>query len=138
MKGYVVAMTGCLFLASTGIAAAEPGQGRGKRHDAVEASARNAGTGVQVSVVFSTGDIHLIRQYYATPRYGTLPKGLQKKVARGGQLPPGWQKKMQPLPMTLERQLVVLPSGYHRGVIDGHAVIYSPQRGVVIDATVIL
>ena len=24
----------------------------------------------------------------------TLPKGLQKKVARGGELPPGWQKKL--------------------------------------------
>lgn len=24
-----------------------------------------------------------------------LPKGLQKKVARGGELPPGWQKKLQ-------------------------------------------
>ena len=25
----------------------------------------------------------------------SLPKGLQKKVARGGELPPGWQKKLQ-------------------------------------------
>lgn len=24
-----------------------------------------------------------------------LPRGLQKKVARGGELPPGWQKKLQ-------------------------------------------
>ncbi|MEN8169326.1 MAG: hypothetical protein ABFS08_03800 [Pseudomonadota bacterium] len=25
----------------------------------------------------------------------SLPKGLQKKVARGGQLPPGWEKKLK-------------------------------------------
>ena len=24
-----------------------------------------------------------------------IPKGLQKKLARGGSLPPGWQKKLQ-------------------------------------------
>ncbi|WP_114695171.1 hypothetical protein [Motiliproteus coralliicola] len=26
----------------------------------------------------------------------SLPKGLQKKLARGGELPPGWQRKLQP------------------------------------------
>jgi hypothetical protein len=25
----------------------------------------------------------------------SLPRGLQKKVARGGQLPPGWEKKLK-------------------------------------------
>lgn len=37
----------------------------------------------------------------------SLPPGLQKKVARGGQLPPGWERKLQvgePLDAELYRQ----------------------------------
>jgi hypothetical protein len=91
---------------------------------------------VAVGVVFSQPDVRVIREYYA-PRYRTLPPGLQKKLARGGTLPPGWQKKMQPFPPALERQLVVLPAGYRRGVFDGHAVIYKPGSPVIIDIAVL-
>lgn len=38
------------------------------------------------------------RDYSASQRQDkvkSLPKGLQKKLARGGELPPGWQKKFQ-------------------------------------------
>ena len=132
MKSCAFVITGCLVLAAAGVAAGEPGQGRGKRQHTSEASSGVHG----LSIVFSTGDVQIIRQHYA-PRYRNLPKGLQKKLARTGQLPPGWQKKMEPLPVALERQLVVLPAGYRRGVIDGHAVIYSPNRGVIVDATVV-
>ena len=96
----------------------------------------NAGSQVAVSVVFSTGERRVIREYYA-PRYKSLPPGLQKKVARGGALPPGWQKKMQPFPVEVERRLEPLPSGYGRGVIDGHAVIYSTRSHTVIDVAVL-
>jgi hypothetical protein len=30
----------------------------------------------------------------------------------------------------------VLPRGYHRGIIDGHAVVYN-QRGLIIDVAVL-
>lgn len=89
-----------------------------------------------VHVVFSNADVRVLRDYYA-PRYRSLPPGLQKKYARTGQLPPGWAKRMQPIPVFIERQLVVLPPDYRRGVVDGNAVIYSPRRGVIIDATVL-
>ena len=91
---------------------------------------------VAVSVRFSTGEQRVIREYYA-PRYKSLPPGLQKKVARGGALPPGWQKKMQPFPVEVERRLEPLPAGYGRGVIDGHAVIYSTRSHTVIDVAVL-
>ena len=87
-------------------------------------------------IVFSSHDVQIIREHYA-PRYRRLPPGLQKKLARTGQLPPGWQKKMEPFPVVLERQLVTLPAGYQRGVIDGHAVIYRPGSSVIIDARVL-
>jgi hypothetical protein len=49
------------------------------------------------------------------PRYRTLPRGLQKKLARTGQLPPG----------------------YRRGVVDGHAVIFDDRTHVLLDVAVL-
>ena len=91
--------------------------------------------GADVRVVWVSHDVEIIRSYYA-PRYRSLPPGLQKKYARTGQLPPGWQKKMEPLPMALERQCAPLPVGYRRGVMDGRAVIYTPG-GRIIDIAVL-
>ena len=59
----------------------------------------------------------------------------EKKLYRTGHLPPGWERKMEPLPLVVERQLVPLPGGYRRGVIDGYAVVYSPRTRVIIDVT---
>ena len=84
------------------------------------------------AVVFSPGDVRSIRAHYG-PRYRGLPPGLQKKLRRTGSLPPGWQKKFQPFPVVLERQLVVLPYGYRRGVIDGYAVLFDPRTQGIVD-----
>ena len=89
-----------------------------------------------VQIVFGTQEARLIREHYA-PRYQNLPPGLQKKLARTGQLPPGWQKKFESFPASLERQLVVLPAGYRRGVIDGHAVIFDDRTHVIFDVAVL-
>jgi len=89
-----------------------------------------------VQIVFSTHDVQVIREHYS-PRYRKLPKGLQKKLARTGQLPPGWQRDIEPFPIVLERQLVALPAGYRRGVLEGNAIIYSPRTQIIIDATVL-
>lgn len=84
------------------------------------------------SCYFRAHDVHIIREYYE-PRYRRLPPGLAKKYYRTGHLPPGWQKKMEPLPVAVERDLIVLPPGYERGYIDGAVVVYSPRTQVVID-----
>lgn len=89
-----------------------------------------------VRVIFSRGDVRIVREYYA-PHYRRLPPGLAKKYARTGHLPPGWQRKIQPLPWAVERRLSVLPDGYRRGYIDDHAVIYAPRTGMIIDATIV-
>ena len=81
---------------------------------------------------FQPHEVRVITDYYA-PRYRGLPPGLAKKYYRTGQLPPGWQKKLRPFPVAVERQLVVLPAEYRRGVIDGYAVVYEPHKQVVID-----
>jgi hypothetical protein len=129
MRRLLIVMTGCLFIAGASLIAHGPGGKHHKRHDD---DSRSHG---RVNVVFSNGDVQIIRDYYA-PRYRRLPPGLQKKYDRTGTLPPGWQKKVEPFPVALERRLVMLPRGYYRGVIDRHAVIYNP-RGVIIDVMMI-
>lgn len=106
-------------------------QGKGNKHHV--APATPATTGVHVS--WGTHDIEVVRQYYA-PKYRNLPPGLRKKYERTGQLPPGWQKKMEPLPVAVERECAPLPAGYKRGVIDGHAVIYT-SHGAIVDVAVV-
>jgi hypothetical protein len=81
---------------------------------------------------FQPRDVRVIGEYYA-PRYRSLPPGLEKKFYRTGRLPPGWEKRMEPLPVVVERQLTPLPAGYQRGFIDGHAVVYIPRTQVVVD-----
>ena len=104
------------------------------KHERVHSDTRHASA--ELHVVFSAHDVRVIRQHYA-PRYRNLPPGLQKKYRRTGQLPPGWQKKIEPFPAVVERELVVLPSGYRRGVIDGHAVIFNPRTQVIVDVAVL-
>lgn len=91
---------------------------------------------VSVRVAFQPREVRVIREYYG-PRYRNLPPGLEKKYRRTGQLPPGWQKKMQPFSPAVERQLAVLPAGYQRGLIDGHAIIYNSRTQVIVDLAVL-
>jgi hypothetical protein len=135
MKSALLALA--LTVGVTAIVSADPKNGR--RHSKKphgNGMGASGETHVVAGVRFSTADERAIHEYYR-PRYKSLPPGLQKKVARGGQLPPGWQKRMQPMPIDLERRLGPLPREYGRGVIDGHAVIYDTRTRVVIDATVL-
>src|SRR5207244_12309268 len=85
---------------------------------------------------FQPVEVRVIREYYA-PRYRDLPPGLQKKLYRTGHLPPGWAKRMEPMPVAVERDLAPVPVGYRRGVIAGYAVIYEPRTEGLIDMAVL-
>jgi hypothetical protein len=85
---------------------------------------------------FQPHDVQVITEYYA-PQHRSLPPGLAKKYYRTGQLPPGWQKKIQPMPAVVERQLIALPPEYRRGVIDGYAIVYNPRTQVMIDVVAV-
>jgi Ni/Co efflux regulator RcnB len=131
----------CLTLAglfSTNAAAA-PAQGKSGKHAQHERDrddGERSDANVRVHVVFTSAEVTVLRNYYE-PRYRNLPPGLQKKVARGGQLPPGWRKKFEPFPNGVEQQLSPLPAGYRRGVVDGHAIIYNPRTNVIVDLAVL-
>jgi len=82
---------------------------------------------------FGDKDVQVLGAYYTPRAPRSLPPGLAKKYARTGKLPPGWQKKMQPIPVAVERQLVPLPRDYRRGIVDGFAIVYNSRTGVTID-----
>ena len=94
------------------------------------------GVAVPRDAYFSTEHVRVIREYYA-PRHHRLPPGLRKKYERTGHLPPGWDRRIQPLPVVIERDMPRLPAGYRRGVIDGQAIVYQPSSGLIIDVTVL-
>jgi Ni/Co efflux regulator RcnB len=79
-------------------------------------------------------EVHVIREYYG-PRYRHAPRGVRKHYYRRGYLPAGRHRRVEPYPVFV-RDVVVLPRGYRRGIIDGHAVIYN-SRGMIIDIAVL-
>jgi hypothetical protein len=132
----VILVTALALAATVTVSANEKARGpHSKKAAKNETVARDAAPEATY-VHFSIGEQQVIREYYA-PRYQSLPPGLRKKVARGGQLPPGWQKKIEPFPWEIERRLAPMPSDCGRGVIDGHAVIYRTASQRIIDVTVL-
>jgi hypothetical protein len=126
MKRLVGAMLVGFLLGGTVV---EGSQGQGKKNGHAESS-------VSLHLVFGRADVVILRDHYS-PRYRDLPPGLYKKIARGGQLPPGWRKKFELFPAEVDRRLAPLPAGYGRGVIDGHAVIYNSRTNVIVDVAVL-
>jgi hypothetical protein len=79
---------------------------------------------------FRPDDRVILSQYYPVQ---SLPPGLRKKYARTGTLPPGWQKRVQPLPVAVVEQLPPPPPNCERGYVDGYAVVYDRRTRVVLD-----
>src|SRR5262245_29445179 len=76
-------------------------------------------------------DVVVIRDYYR-PYYRPVPRTVHVHYVRGGYLPYGWERRIAPVPVYLEPQLVAVPYGYRRGIIDGRAVVYN-SRGFIFD-----
>lgn len=62
-----------------------------------------------------------------------LPPGLERQLKERGKLPPGLQKKIQPLPLTLEKQMRLLPTGWRRVVIAGNVLMMNEKTAMVYD-----
>lgn len=137
--------TAAVALAMVSGAAWAQGQGRGRGGESREE--RTAGDKVREALppsepVFTTAERTIITRWFTTNRSNlppglakreTLPPGLEKQLRERGTLPPGLQKKIQPLPVELERQLSVLPTGYRRVVIGGNLIVMNPVTGLIYD-----
>jgi hypothetical protein len=65
------------------------------------------------------------------PKKKGLPPGIQKKLARGGTLPPGIAK--QYLPDGLIKQLPAVPHGYERRIVGSDVLLVEINTGVIAD-----
>src|SRR3972149_1505373 len=65
------------------------------------------------------------------PKKKGLPPGIQKKLARGGTLPPGIAK--QYLPDGLIKQLPAVPHGYERRIVGNDVLLVEINTGVIAD-----
>jgi hypothetical protein len=63
-----------------------------------------------------------------------LPAGAAKQAHRGGVLPAGSEKKLEPLPKDLERRLAPVPDGYHRYIAGTVALLVQDGSNLVVDA----
>ena len=84
-------------------------------------------------IIFSELERRLIRDYYGrnpVRKVKPLPPGIQKKIARGGTVPPGIAKRY--LPGELERQLPVR-AGYERRVVGRDVVLVEQATGLILD-----
>ena len=80
-------------------------------------------------------DVVVVRNYYR-PYYRPLPPGVRRVYVRDGRLPYGWERRIAPVPVYVERELVPLPYGYSRGIIDGQLVVHD-RRGLIVDVAVL-
>ncbi len=102
-------------------------------------------------------EVTAIRDYYrshpepapqpAPAKKKKLPRGLRKKVERGGELPPGWQKKVargevmdpvvyehaSPLPPVLVKTLPPQPKGTVIVTVEGKAVRLLEATRTILD-----
>jgi hypothetical protein len=99
------------------------------------------------SVRFTVEERRIITDYYhkgkksktkglppgLAKRGGNLPPGLQKKLERDGQLPPGLQKRLEPLPTDLSRRLPRLPEYWERVIIERDIVLLDRRSNRVLD-----
>ena len=131
MKALLTIMLTGVLLAGTSFV--EPAEAKGKwKRDRDRVTSRYDRTRERH---WNARDVRLIHDYYR-PSVRRLPPGLARRYQRTGQLPPGWAKRMRPIPAHVGRHLDALPRGYRRGIIDGRAIVYAPG-GVVIDVAVL-
>jgi len=83
-----------------------------------------------IQVYFRPADVVVINRYYSTQ---PLPPGLQKKLARQGTLPPGWQKRYRPFPASIESQLPPICNTCARGYYDDYAVVFDKRTAIIYD-----
>lgn len=84
-------------------------------------------------IVFSEIEKRLIRDYYGRHPVGSvkpLPPGIQRKIARGGTLPPGIAKRY--LPGELEGQLPVR-AGFERRIVGRDVLLVEQATGLILD-----
>lgn len=138
---WITAVCTIAMLALSGVAQA--------KNDQQAKQESTASSKADLQIVITGNERTAIRSYYTEPQGKTkqLPKGLQKKLARGGKLPPGWQKKLargevvpsdvwsthQPLPHDILMRLPPQPSGVITVRVDNQILRVIAATQVLLD-----
>lgn len=94
----------------------------------------------EISVVFSTDEIRIIRAHYDSQggnghrgkgKHKGLPPGIAKNLARGKPLPPGIAR--QSLPYDLIRALPPVMDGHERIIVAGKILLIEIATHIIID-----
>jgi hypothetical protein len=80
-------------------------------------------------------DVVIVHRYYISERH--RQHRLYSRPARGAALPRGWERRLQPLPVVVDRRLSMLPGGLRRAVLDGTLVVYDEKNERIADAVAI-
>lgn len=135
----VALLLGALMLATAG--GAVP-QGKARKEPSQSAGQKVREVLPEAERVFTQEEVTLVRNYFRDNRTGLppglakrekLPPGLERQLQENGTLPPGLQKKVQPLPVELERQMRRLPTGYRRVVIAGNVIMMNEKTAAIYD-----
>lgn len=128
-------------LALAAVVGATP-QGKAKKETGQTAGEKVREALPEAERVFTTEEITLVKNYFRDNRSGLppglakrekLPPGLERQLRKNGTLPPGLQKKVQPLPVELERQMRTLPTGWRRVVIADNVIMMNEKTAVIYD-----
>ena len=132
-----------MFGGSIAVAHAEGNSGQAGKG---QSAARTSGVDIDVDIVFSSGQLSLIRAWFGDStnlkglppglaKRDTLSPGLQRQLHKNGTLPPGLQAKVYPFPVALAHRLPDLRPGVRRIIIGGSIVLLDGD--VILDIAAI-
>ncbi len=142
MRYRPILTAGITFLLTLACSVPLAAQGKGKNKDSRTAGDKVREVLPEGEQIFTKEEVTVVKNYFRDNRAGLppglakrdrLPPGLEKQLQERGTLPPGLQKKVQPFPPELEKKMRVLPTGYRRVVIAGHAILMNEKTGRIYD-----
>lgn len=135
----------CMGLLCAALAFAQ-GKGAGRKSARADRGAE-APRKAENYPAFRDAEIRLLLDFYrpgsgnlppGIARKGEFPPGIMKQIARGKGLPPGLERKLEPLPEPLARQLPPPPPGYRRMLCGNFALLLREGSNLVVDLVVLV
>ena len=117
-------------------------QGRGNGHGNGHGNNKHGDDDDVPAYAFSDHDRDAMRDWYhdhrdALPpglaKKDRLPPGLERQLAERGTLPPGLQKRLEPLPVDLDRRLPRLPEYWERVVLERDVILIDRRTNRILD-----
>lgn len=139
LRKWMIAYAAAIFLLS-GSAALAQGNGHGNGHG--KGQEKHDEDQDRDQRYYRDHDREVVHTWYANhagnlppglAKKDRLPPGLEKQLVVRGTLPPGLQKRIEPVPVELERQLPPPPPDCSHVFIGGSLVLLNRRTNLVVD-----